>query len=210
MVGGPEMIRVSNKGLQDLEKFFQRAPEAATMAARMAINDTATRQGMTLIRKEMMEDVAFPRGYLAGDRLKVVKRATNASLEAVILGRKRATSLARFATGPMVFNGKGGVPVRVKNGRTTYMKNAFLVRLRKGASLDEDNYNVGLALVLRPGERVNKRTAHTSWLAEGRVALLYGPSVDQVFGGVADQAAEPIGDMVSTEFFRQFARLTRG
>ena len=60
------MIRVSNKGLSDLEKFFQRAPEAATMAARMAINDTATRQGMTLIRKEMMDDVAFPRGYLAG------------------------------------------------------------------------------------------------------------------------------------------------
>ena len=180
------------------------------MAARMAINDTATRQGMTLIRKEMMEDVAFPRGYLAGDRLKVVKRATNANLEAVILGRKRATSLARFATGPTVFNGKGGVQVRVKNGRTTYRKRAFLVRLRKGASLEEDNYNVGLALALRPGERVNKRTDHLSWLEEGRVALLYAPSVDQVFGGVADQVAEPIGDLVSTEFFRQFARLTRG
>ena len=93
------MIRVSNKGLQDLEKFFQRAPEAATMAARMAINDTATRQGMTLIRKEMMEDVAFPRGYLAGDRLKVVKRATNANLEAVILGRKRATSFTSMDCG---------------------------------------------------------------------------------------------------------------
>jgi len=204
------MIRVSNKGLQDLEQFFKRAPEAATMAARMAINDTATRQGMTLIKKEMMDEIAFPKGYLAGDRLKVVKRATNQNLEAVILGRKRATSLARFATGPTVFNGKGGVQVRVRNGRTSYLKNAFLVRLRRGSSLDEDNYNIGLALILRPGDVINKKTEHTSWLAEGRVALLYAPSVDQVFRGVSDQVVEPIGDMVTNEFFRQFARLTRG
>jgi hypothetical protein len=204
------MIRVSNKGLQDLEQFFKRAPEAATMAARMAINDTATRQGMTLIKKEMRDEIAFPKGYLAGDRLKVVKRATNQNLEAVILGRKRATSLARFATGPTVFNGKGGVQVRVRNGRTSYLKNAFLVRLRRGSSLDEDNYNIGLALILRPGDVINKKTTHTSWLAEGRVALLYAPSVDQVFRGVSDQVVEPIGDMVTNEFFRQFARLTRG
>ena len=204
------MIRVSNKGLQDLEQFFKRAPEAATMAARMAINDTAARQGMTLIKKEMMDEIAFPKGYLAGDRLKVVKRATNQNLEAVILGRKRATSLARFATGPTVFNGKGGVQVRVRNGRTSYLKNAFLVRLRRGSSLDEDNYNIGLALILRPGDVINKKTTHTSWLAEGRVALLYAPSVDQVFRGVSDQVVEPIGDMVTNEFFRQFARLTSG
>ena len=204
------MIRVSNKGLQDLEQFFKRAPEAATMAARMAINDTATRQGMALIRKEMTEEIAFPKGYLAGDRLFVAKRATNNNLEAVVLGRKRATSLARFATGTTKFNSKGGVRVRVRNGRTSYMKNAFLVRLRRGSSLDEDHYNVGLALALRPGEVVNKKTTHTSWLEDGRVALLYGPSVDQVFSDVADKVSEPIGDMVSTEFFRQFARLTRG
>ena len=204
------MIRVSNKGLQSLEQFFERAPEAATMAARMAINDTTTRYGMQMIRKDMMAQVAFPNGYLSGDRLFVSKRATNNNLEAVILGRKRATSLARFATGPTVLNGKGGVQVRVKSGRTTYMKRAFLVRLRAGASMSEDKYNVGLALRLAPGERLNKNTPHRSWLVPGKVALLYGPSVDQVFGGVADKVAEPIGDMVTTEFFRQFARLTRG
>lgn len=204
------MIRVSNKGLRELEQYFKRAPEAATAAARMAINDTVTRQGMQLIRKDMMEQVAFPMGYLSGDRLFVAKRATNNNLEAVILGRKRATSLARFSTGPTVLNGKGGVQVRVKTGRTTYLKRAFLVRLRAGASISEDKYNVGLALRLAPGERLNKNTPHRSWLVPGKVALLYGPSVDQVFGDVADTVVEPIGDMVTTEFFRQFARLTGG
>lgn len=204
------MIRVSNKGLQDLEQFFKRAPEAATTAARMAINDTVTRYGMQMIRKDMMEQVAFPMGYLSGDRLFVAKRATNNNLEAVILGRKRATSLARFAAGPTVLNGKGGVQVRIKSGRTTYLKRAFLVRLRAGASMSEDKYNIGLALRLAPGERLNKNTPHKSWLVPGKVALLYGPSVDQVFGDVADKVAEPIGDMVTTEFYRQFARLTRG
>ena len=204
------MITVASDDLEGLATYFRTAADAAVPAMRMAINDVATRGGMALIREEMTDQIAFPRGYLTGDRIGVTKRATNANLEAVITGRKRATSLARFATGPTVFSGKGGVQVRVKNGRTTYLKRAFLVRLRKGASLEEDNYNVGLALALRPGERVNKRTDHLSWLEEGRVALLYAPSVDQVFGGVADQVAEPIGDMVSTEFLRQFARLTGG
>lgn len=210
MVGGPEMIRVSNKGLSDLEKFFQRAPEAATTAARMAINDTVSRQGMQMIRKDMMAQVAFPAGYLSGDRLFIAKRATNNNLEAVVLGRKRATSLARFAAGTTVLSGKGGVQVRIKSGRTTYLKRAFLVRLRAGASMSEDKYNVGLALRLSPGERLNKNTPHQSWLVPGKVALLYGPSVDQVFSDVADKVADPIGDMVTTEFFRQFARLTGG
>lgn len=204
------MIKVTTRGLQAVEQFFERAPAAATAAARMAINDVASKSGMSLIRDQMLAQVAFPRGYLSGDRLRVGQRATNANLEAIIVGRKRATSLARFATGPTILNGKGGVQVRVKNGRTTYFKKAWLVRLRAGASMDEDKFNVGMALRLAPGERVSKNTEHRSWLIPGKVALLYGPSVDQVFRDVAYQVDEPIGIMVEDEFYRQFARLTNG
>lgn len=204
------MIKVTTKGLGSLEHFFKSAPEAATTAARMAINTVAERSGMKMIRDQMLAQVAFPRGYLAGDRLRVAQKATNANLEAVILGRKRATSLARFATGPTVLNGKAGLQVRVKNGRTSYFKRAWLVRLKAGASMDEDKYNIGFALRLAPGESLNKRTEHKSWLIPGKVALLYGPSVDQVFRDVAYQVDEPISIMVEDEFFRQFARLTNG
>jgi hypothetical protein len=201
------MITVASDDLEGLATYFRTAADAAVPAMRMAINDVATRGGMALIREEMTDQIAFPRGYLTGDRIGVTKRATNASLEAVITGRKRATSLARF-TSARTINQKGGVSVRVSRGRTTYLKQAWLVRLKKGASLDEDNYNIGLAVRLRPGEKLNKKTVHQSWLVAGQVALLYGPSVDQVFQEVAGDVVDPISEMVQDEFFRQFARLT--
>ncbi|QOI69672.1 hypothetical protein JT328_gp56 [Aeromonas phage BUCT551] len=203
------MITVASDDLEGLAQYFRTAADAAVPAMRMAINDVATRGGMALIREEMTDQIAFPSGYLTGDRIGVTKRATNASLEAVITGRKRATSLARFTSARSV-NQKGGVSVRVTKGRTTYLKQAWLVRLKKGASLDEDNYNIGLAIRLRPGEKLNKKTVHQSWLVAGQVALLYGPSVDQVFQEVAGDVVDPISEMVEDEFFRQFARLTRG
>ena len=201
------MITVASDDLEGLATYFRTAADAAVPAMRMAINDVATRGGMALIREEMTDQIAFPRGYLTGDRIGVTKRATNANLEAVITGRKRATSLARF-TSASTINQKGGVSVRVSRGRTTYLKQAWLVRLKKGASLDEDNYNIGLAVRLRPGEKLNKKTVHQSWLVAGQVALLYGPSVDQVFQEVAGDVVDPISEMVQDEFFRQFARLT--
>ncbi len=203
------MITVSSAELEDLASYFETAADAAVPAMRMAINDVASRGGMAMIRQEMTEQIAFPKGYLSGDRIGVTKRATNANLEAVITGRQRATSLARFSSATGV-NQRGGVSVRVSKGRTTYIRQAWLVRLKKGASLDQDNYNIGLAIWVNPGEKVNKRTLHQSWLVKDQVALLYGPSVDQVFSEVSGNVADPIGDMVIDEFYRQFARLTNG
>lgn len=203
------MITVSSAELEDLASYFETAADAAVPAMRMAINDVASRGGMAMIRQEMTEQIAFPKGYLSGDRIGVTKRATNANLEAVITGRQRATSLARFSSATGV-NQRGGVSVRVSKGRTTYIRQAWLVRLKKGASLDQDNYNIGLAIRVNPGEKVNKRTLHQSWLVKDQVALLYGPSVDQVFSEVSGSVADPIGDMVIDEFYRQFARLTNG
>ncbi|AZU99535.1 DUF2740 domain-containing protein [Salmonella phage TS13] len=206
-------VNVLAIGSDELKGYLEQVPEIANNSIRMAINSVAAGKGMTLIKKSMADEIAFPTGYLNADRLKLTKRATTSNLEAVIVGRKRATSLARFVTGgAMVTNSKrpGGVQVRVKKGKTTYLKNAFLVRLNKGASLTEDQYNVGLAVRLSAGESLsNKRSQHKSWLVPGRVALLYGPSVDQVFAEVSGAVAPKIGDMVAAEFHRNFARLSK-
>ncbi len=206
-------VNVLAIGSNELKEYLEQVPEIANNSIRMAINSVAAGKGMTLIKKSMTDEIAFPSGYLNADRLKLTKRATQTNLEAVITGRKRATSLARFVTGgAMVTNSKrpGGVQVRVKKGKTTYLKNAFLVRLNKGASLTEDQYNVGLAVRLSAGESLsNKRSQHKSWLVPGRVALLYGPSVDQVFAEVSGTVAPKIGDMVAAEFHRNFARLSK-
>lgn len=206
-------VNIISIGGQELSEYIRQVPAIATQSVRMAINSVASGKGMSLLKKSMLDEVAFPTGYLNGDRLKLTQRATQTNLEAVITGRKRATSLARFVTGgAMVANSKrsGGVQVRVKKGKTTYLKNAFLVRLNKGASLTEDNYNLGLAVRLSSGESLsNKRTQHKSWLVPGKVALLYGPSVDQVFATVSDEQAPKIGDMIAAEFHRNFERLSK-
>ena len=97
----------------------------------------------------------------------------------------------------------------VKNGQSAYLRSAWLVRLRKGASLTEDNYNVGLAVRVKPGDTIaGKHSKHTAWLnPEHTVALLYGPSVDQVFRDVADDNGPKLLNLVANEFFRNFERL---
>lgn len=206
-------MRVDAIGLRDAREYFKRFPDIANSAARMAINDVANRGALALARREMMTQINFSASYLRGDRLGVVKRASNNDLSAVIRARKRATSLARFAApGQPIGQNKAtaGVRVRVKSGRSSTLRGAWLVRLRRGASVSEDNFNVGLALRLKPGDSVPGKTGvHKSWLIKDQVALLYGPSVDQVFRDVSADISEPVADMVGSEFFRQFARLSR-
>lgn len=206
-------VNIVSIGGEELSSYLKQVPEIANKSIRMALNSTASGKGMTLIKRKMLDEVAFPSGYLTGDRLKLTRRATGTNLEAIITGRKQATSLARFVTGGAVLPGskrQGGVKVRVTRGKTSYLKNAFIVRLNKGASLAEDHYNLGLAVRLTSGETIsNKRTQHKSWLVPGKVALLYGPSVDQVFASVSDQLAPKIADMVAAEFHRNFERLSK-
>ena len=191
------------EGLKDAAAYFRAVPEVAHKSASIAINQIMQRGGMAMIRGTIEQQVAFPKGYLTGDRLKVSKFAKPDDLEGVILARKRATSLARFASGQPI--GKVGITVRVGTGGATALRAAWLVRLKRGASLSEDNYNVGLAVRLKPGDTLsNKMTDHKSWLVPNKVALLYGPSVDQVFRSVSDDLALPLADMVAAEFFRQF------
>lgn len=204
--------RIQADGIVDLGDFIRTAPDVAKQAASLAINTVAKGTGFTRIKRAIEDEIAFPSGYLSGDRLSVGQTAKPNNLMAVIVGRKVATSLARFASSTDFPGSKSqGVTVRVQKGKSTYLKNAFLVKLKRGASIEEDNYNIGLAVRLGPGEEIqNKRIKRMSWLVKGKVALLYGPSVDQVFATVADDLAQPLADMTSDEFFRQFARLTNG
>lgn len=188
--------------LADVRSYFERLPDIAEEAAVLAINEAVSREGLTLVKKDMRSQINFPSGYLeSGDRLKVRRRAVKGSLEAVIRGRDRPTSLARFASGQTPANTRNrGVRVQVKRGHTTQLNKAFLVNLKNG--------NTGLAVRLKPGQTLSNseravRLADNVW-------LLYGPSVDQVFSTVADDRAGDIADIVTNKFLRQFARLSRG
>lgn len=184
-------------------EFVAHLPDVVDRAAQLSINSVATRSGLTLIRRSIYDDIAFPKDYLTTERLGVTKKASVQNLEAVITARHRPTSLARFAQG-QALGSRARIGVRVKVSRaggTTLLRNAWLTRLKNG--------NIGLAVRLKPGESLqNKNAPHRYWLVPDRVALLYGPSVDQVFRHVSEDTAPQIGNMVNEEFLRQFARLS--
>lgn len=182
-----------------------RISEVSDKAASLAINTVANRSGMTLLRKSILDDIAFPRDYLTADRFGVRQNANPQNLEAVITARHRPTSLARFvAPGtPMGSRARIGIRVQVnkkKGAAKTFGKYAWLTTLENG--------NIGLALALKPGETLDNRYGEPAWLVPGRVALLYGPSVDQVFRHVSEDDAPKIGQLVTDEYNRQFARLS--
>lgn len=186
--------------LQEARRFFEQLPDIAEQAAMMSLNQVSERQVVPMIRRDIESQVAFPMGYLdSPDRLGLTRRATRGSLEAVITARDRPTSLARFAPGQTPENTRrGGVTVQVKKGRTKHLGKAFMVRLKNG--------NIGLAT--RDASLISR--AHKPMMLGRGVYLLYGPSVDQVFQGVADDSMPMIGKHLANEFYRQFARLTHG
>lgn len=190
-------------GLREMAAYFDRAPKIATQAARYAINDTTERKGLKLAREAMLTQVNWPAGYLNPPRFALRYKATDDNLVAAIGGRHTPTSLARF-TGRRTATRGQKISVSIHPGRTTELKRAFLINLRNG--------NLGLGIRLKPGEVLHGSIGAkliTSGPMAG-VALLYGPSVDQVFRTVAVDISPPVLNALATEFLRQFDRLSHG
>lgn len=196
---------ITLEGAQDVLARFALLPQIATEAARIAINGTAAK-AVTEAKRQMVKEVAFPSGYLnQQDRLTVSRSATNQQLEAVVTGRDRPTSLARFVpfAQPSNRRGSGPVSVMVKPGQThVFKKNAFIKSF---------NGNQLLILRLPAGQR-------PSWAYKPKplfstrdtgLWILYGPSVNQVFAGVANDIQPAMQSYVLDEFDRQFTRLVR-
>lgn len=184
-----------------MQGYFEKFPTLAAEAAAMAINEVSAGAGLSAIRRDMRSQIEFPSGYIEGDRLKLQRRATPNNLEAIIRGRDRPTSLARFAQGQTPGNTRGRpLQVRVKRGSTRILRNAFMVNLRNG--------NVGIAVRLKDGEELRNTDAAIP-LAKN-VYLLYGPSVEQVFQGVAQDNTSFIADNVRKRFVHHFSRRLRG
>lgn len=181
------------EGLPDVDP-SQLDPKIIT-AARQAINKTADR-ARTRAATAIGQQVNFPARYLSpsGEHLVVGQKASNGSLEAVISGRSRPTSLARFKVGKT----KTGVLVSVKPGVVKEIKNAFFMPLRQGDG--GPNGNLGLAVRTARGKRPSK-AYHPVQLTE-HLWLLYGPSVDQVFKTVREDIAPETSEFLAREFSR--------
>lgn len=214
---------VAVEGLAELQDYVALLPDQARKAADLATID-ATRFAFRQSSKAIREQVRLPVDYIGnaengGNRLTIKYDQQGDARVGIVEGRKRAMSLSRFLTAGPVFGGKAPARIRVKpRGRsTTTIKVTggdrseaplFAVRLRSGKSASEDNYNVGLAVRLKPGESAVARKEDLTPLFPN-VYLLYGPSVNQVFFDVAPAVADPVADTLQDAFLRQFARLTK-
>lgn len=196
---------VAVEGLSGLHG-LDTIPRAVQLAAIRAVNGTAD-YAAAQSRKRIREQIGFPASYLTGkdgagrQRLGVTKKARGSDLEAVITGRHRPTMLARFATSGTP-GGKNGVRVEVAPGFAKFMRRAFLIRLPagRGGSV-ETKSNMGLAIRLKPGERIENKKKMVQ-IGKGGPYLLFGPSVDQIAATVFGEVSPETSEYLSTEFAR--------
>jgi len=188
------------EGLEDLGNIEDLKPEIVRAAYR-AIN-AASDRARVLSSKEIRKQVNFPAAYLQGDksRLKVTQRASANSLEGIITGRQRPTSLARFASGNLKGGERGNIRVQVKPGSSVNLARAFMMKLKAGAGAIDTAHNLGLAIRVPKGQKPDKAYKPMK-VAEG-IYLLYGPSVDQVFKQVRGEVSAEVSDYLATEFNR--------
>lgn len=175
-------------GLEELED-FEKLDSRIIRRAQQAINSTL-RKARTQIDREIRQQIAFPARYL-GARLRITDHASRSSLQGTIQGRDRPTSLARFATSRTPRRGSG-VTVQVSPGSRSRMQRAFLMQLSHG--------NLGLAIRLKPGESIRNKKYMRK--VNSGLYLLYGPSVNQVFAGVADDEKDTVASWLQQEFTR--------
>lgn len=204
--------RIAAVNLLDIDEFLRDQPETTREAAKLAINGVATRKAVPQFRRAMRDEVNFPAGYLEDpDRFGVTRQATTTDLSATVTARFRPTSLARFAPGQSFEGAKrtGGVKVKVsKTGGGGTIPGAFFVRLRRGKDTT-DGFNTGIAIRLKPGERLRGRRKGTTGIELApNLYLLYGPSVDQVFREVSVAESPSVADQLQKEFLRQYVRLS--
>lgn len=194
-------IEIETVGFDDLVARLSRVQGDADLAAVLAVNYGATK-GRTMAAEQIGEEVNYPSGYLNKDRLTVTKRARKGDAEAIIRGRDRPTMLSRFSRSRVRFGrqNRGNVRVEVKPGRTQQLDNAFFMRLR--------NDNLGLVVRVKKGESL-RHSRGAKPIGDG-LWLLYGPSVNQVFQGVAHDIVDEVGVLTRDEFLRQFRRLNNG
>lgn len=207
-------VEVNLEGIAGLARYVERFPAVVEKAAALAVAEGG-RFAFRESSKEIRSQVAFTRDYIGGEksggnRLKIERGTRGGDPFVRIVGRDRPTSLARFVRGTIT----KGKPVRlmVKPGRITSIPGAFPVRLRRGKTLTEDNFNQGLAIRLPRDAALRERKKGTSGLPEifPNVFLLYGPSVAQVFNSVSNDVKPRISRKMASEFTRQFTRLLNG
>lgn len=210
---------LSIQGDDFLRDSLEKFPVKAGEAAKLAINSTLAK-GYTKIKRRIGQKANLKSSYIAS-RLYQNKADKN-NLSGSIVGRYRATSLARFDPTQLYQQKKAGegrkkagLSVQVRTARRKIPR-GFLMSLRSG--------NTGLAIRLPAGKKPKRLfNAQPLYSPTGQnknrdsdVYLLYGPSVHQIMTAdkagpsILDEVIPELTDYLNVEFRRQFLRLQNG
>lgn len=188
------------EGLRDLG-FNKNLKRSIQVAAAQAVNKTLDRTRTESARRILAQVNLSPSDVSPrSGRLAVAKRASAGDPEGIIRARKRSTSLARYVVGSPTRGQPVSVSIKRGGALAHFGRRAFLIRLRGGGGDRDSRGNLGLALRLRPGERVTGK--HKMTRLDAGLYLLYGPSVDQIFLTVRDDVSPDALRFLEKEFLR--------
>lgn len=204
------MITIKLDGMVAFEQMVNTFTDRTEKAAILAINQTAKREALSRVRRDMRQQVNFKASYLnSKEHTGVAYMARKGSLQAAIYARDQPTMLNRFRPNPnsaptQTKRGKNkGVTVRVKPNSTKVMKGAFVHQF-KGSK------NIGVLVRTKGGVNDPPKGINAGggrYIASMRAWLLYAPSIDQVMWDTVARNRDKIATYLKAEFLRQFARL---
>ena len=197
-------ILIDQKGvLQDFENLSEENREAARIALNYAADRARTRSAAA-VRSQL----ALPARYVSPSegRLTVSARATNSDLQATVSAQARPTSLARFVSKKHKPYIPHDAKVEIKPGVARYIRNARFVKLRQGSGTTDTNFNMGLAIRTKNGQRPSG--AYRPVQMRNGMWLLYGPSVSQALlslrdTGIWPDMTEEVLNNIMREYYRQ-------
>lgn len=161
----------------------------------MALNQSA-RDVVSKAKQDIMGEIKFKKSYLDAN-IAISKKASQEDLSVEITARDRPTSLNRFMLGQ-----GSDLAISIKPGEAPKKtKKLFKVKFKNGG--------VGVAYRLKPDEQFYGRELGSAGpsMEDGKVMLLYGPSVEQAFEVAIEGKEQNILDRVANNFFRQMERL---
>lgn len=213
------MIDIDLRDLVAFDEMLALFPDRVQQAASMAINQTAKREALGRVRRDMRKQINWKESYLSDPKKTGIgKLASRTRLEATIYARDRPTMLNRFRPNPNLTLAKGkqqrGVTVRVKPNNTKVLRNAFVVALGKRKNSDDSELGKrkNIAVMMRTKGGASEPPSGIThgggrYISSMRAWLLYAPSIDQVMQDTAERNADKIAQYLQTEFLRQFERL---
>lgn len=196
------MITVSERGIDGIQKYLEKYPAVAKQAALLAVSDTA-QWARTYVKRTASLAVRLPPEVMSGGKFTV--KVDRKAMSATVSASKNVMGLSRFVTSERKAGAKypstkikigGGVKQwghpGVKGGDY-----AFLIPTPNGAD--------GVALALRT--KTPPRNTRAARKIGRDLYLLYGPSLDQIFGRYMPTLVPRVETYLQAEFARQFRRL---